>query len=128
MVSRAIENAQKRVESQNFDIRKHLLEYDDVMNKQRQEIYAYRKEILQSQNVKDKIMLMIEELAEEIIAVHCPRDNGSEEWDIKGLKDSLYGAFSLSIEEIPDNFELLKDTIISAVGNLYEKETKWEVR
>ncbi|MBP1674392.1 MAG: Protein translocase subunit secA, partial [Bacteroidetes bacterium] len=54
MVSRAIENAQKRVESQNFDIRKHLLEYDDVMNKQRKEIYAYRKEILQSQNIKEK--------------------------------------------------------------------------
>jgi preprotein translocase subunit SecA len=122
MVSRAIENAQKRVESQNFDIRKHLLEYDDVMNKQRREIYAYRKEILQSQNVKDKIMLMIEELAEEIIAVHCPQDNGSEEWDIKGLKDSLYGAFSLSVDEISNNFELLKDTIFSAVSNLYEKK------
>ena len=53
MVSRAIENAQKRVEAQNFDIRKHLLEYDDVMNKQRIEIYAFRKEILQSQNIKE---------------------------------------------------------------------------
>ena len=104
MVSSAIENAQKRVESQNFDIRKHLLEYDDVMNKQRKEIYAYRKEILQSQNIKDKILLMIDEIAEEIISVHCPEDQNSEEWDMKGLKDSLYGTFSVSIDAVSDNF------------------------
>ena len=122
MVSRAIENAQKRVESQNFDIRKHLLEYDDVMNKQRQEIYAYRKEILQSEIIRDKIMLMIDELVEEIIAVHCPEDRSSEEWDIKGLKDSFYGAFSLSIDEVSDNFELFKDTVPSEVKKAYEKK------
>ncbi|RPI34386.1 MAG: preprotein translocase subunit SecA, partial [Nitrospiraceae bacterium] len=122
MVSRAIENAQKRVESQNFDIRKHLLEYDDVMNKQRQEIYAYRKEILQSEIIRDKIMLMIDDLVEEIIAVHCPEDRGSEEWDVKGLKDSFYGAFSLSIGEVSDNFELFRETVLSEVKKAYEKK------
>ena len=55
MVSKPIENAQKRVEAHNFDIRKHLLEYDDVMNKQRTEIYSFRKEILQGENLKDRI-------------------------------------------------------------------------
>ena len=115
MVSSAIENAQKRVESQNFDIRKHLLEYDDVMNKQRKEIYAYRKEILQSQNIKDKILLMIDEIAEEIISVHCPEDQNSEEWDMKGLKDSLYGTFSVSIDAVLDNFQTIKDMVFSEV-------------
>lgn len=120
MVSRAIENAQKRVESQNFDIRKHLLEYDDVMNKQRREIYAYRKEILQSRNIKDKILHMIDEIVEEIISVHCPEDQNSEEWDMKGLKDSLYGTFSISIDEFADNFLVFKDAILSEVKKAYE--------
>lgn len=120
MVSRAIENAQKRVEAQNFDIRKHLLEYDDVMNKQRQEIYAYRKEILQSRDIKDKVLLMIDELVEEIISVHCPEDQNSEEWDIKGLKDSLYGAFSVSIADFPDNFRAFYDAIFSEVKKAYK--------
>ncbi len=120
MVSHAIENAQKRVESQNFDIRKHLLEYDDVMNKQRQEIYAYRKEILQSRNINEKILLMADELVEEIISVHCPEDQNSEEWDIKGLKDSLYGTFSVSIADFPDNFAAFHDVIFSEVKKAYE--------
>jgi len=122
MVSSAIENAQKRVESQNFDIRKHLLEYDDVMNKQRKEIYAYRKEILQSQNIKDKILLMIDEIVEEIISVHCPEDQNSEEWDLKGLKDSLYGTFSVSLDVVLDNFQIIKDTVLSEVKKAYEKK------
>lgn len=124
MVSHAIENAQKRVESQNFDIRKHLLEYDDVMNKQRQEIYAYRKEILQSRNIKDKILLMIDEIVEEIISVHCPEDQNRDEWDMKGLKDSLYGAFSVSINEVSYNFPELKETIFSEVKKAYEAKEK----
>jgi preprotein translocase subunit SecA len=122
MVSSAIENAQKRVESQNFDIRKHLLEYDDVMNKQRKEIYAYRKEILQSQDIKDKILLMIDEIVEEIISVHCPEDQNGGEWDMKGLKDSLYGTFSVSIDAALDNFEIFKDTVFSEVKKAYEKK------
>ncbi|PKL51629.1 MAG: preprotein translocase subunit SecA [Nitrospira bacterium HGW-Nitrospira-1] len=120
MVSRAIENAQKKVEAQNFDIRKHLLEYDDVMNKQRKEIYAYRKEILQSRNIKEKILLMIDDIVEEIVYVHCPEGQNSGEWDMKALKDSLYGAFSVSIDEVPDNFPVFKDTVFSEVKKVYE--------
>jgi preprotein translocase subunit SecA len=120
MVSRAIESSQKKVEAQNFDIRKHLLEYDDVMNKQRQEIYSYRREVLQSQDIKDKVLAMIDDIVEEIISVHCPEDKGIDEWDIKGLKDSLYGTFSVSIAEVPDNFQVFYDTILAKVKNSYE--------
>jgi len=56
MVSKAIENAQKKVEAHNFDIRKHLLKYDDVMNSQRKEIYAFRKEVLESDSTKEKVL------------------------------------------------------------------------
>ena len=120
MVSRAIENAQKKVEAQNFDIRKHLLEYDDVMNKQRREIYAYRKEVLESRDIKDKVFLMIDDIVEETISAYCPEDKGGEEWDIKGLKDAIYGTFSVSITEAPDNFQVFYDTILAKVKNAYE--------
>ena len=120
MVSRAIESSQKKVEAQNFDIRKHLLEYDDVMNKQRQEIYSYRREVLKSPDIKDKVLLMIDDIVEEIISVHCPEDKASDEWDIKGLKDALYGIFSVSITEVPDNFQGFYDAILAKVKNSYE--------
>jgi preprotein translocase subunit SecA len=120
MVSRAIENAQKRVESQNFDIRKHLLEYDDVMNKQRKEIYSFRKEILQSRDIKDKVMTMTDEVAEELIALHCPEDQNSEEWDIKALKDALYGAFSVSVQEVPDDLPVFRDSVLTEIRKTYE--------
>jgi preprotein translocase subunit SecA len=122
MVSKAIENAQKRVESQNFDIRKHLLEYDDVMNKQRLEIYAFRKEILQGENLSSRIFSMIDDIVEELLSIYCSDDRHADEWDIKGLKDAIYGIFSLSLEEeLPENFDALKEKLSSEIGKLYSR-------
>jgi preprotein translocase subunit SecA len=122
MVSKAIENAQKRVESQNFDIRKHLLEYDDVMNKQRLEIYAFRKEILQGENIKSRVLSMIDDIIEEFLSVYCPDDKHADEWDTKGLKDAAYGIFSLAIEgELPGNADELKERLSSEIEQLYNK-------
>jgi preprotein translocase subunit SecA len=122
MVSKAIENAQKRVESQNFDIRKHLLEYDDVMNKQRLEIYAFRKEILQGENLRSRIFSMIDDIVEELLSIYCSDDRHADEWDIKGLKDAIYGIFSLSLEEeLPENFDALKEKLSSEIGKLYSR-------
>jgi preprotein translocase subunit SecA len=123
MITKGIENAQKRVEAHNFDIRKHLLEYDDVMNKQRIEIYSFRKEILQGENLKDRIFNMIDEIVEELFFIYCPEEKHREEWDIKGLKDSAYGIFSI----VPDviNLDSLKENIISQAKDAYErKETE----
>ncbi|MEE9524889.1 MAG: preprotein translocase subunit SecA, partial [Thermodesulfovibrionales bacterium] len=89
-VTKAIETSQKRVEAHNFDIRKHLLEYDDVNNKQRTEIYSFRREILASDNLKDRILEMTENVLDDILSTHCPEDKHPEEWDMKGLKDTLY--------------------------------------
>ena len=123
MVSKAIENAQKKVESQNFDIRKHLLEYDDVMNKQRTEIYAFRREILQGgDNLRQRIQSMIEDIIEELLDIYCPAETKFSEWDTKGLKDSLYGIFSLVVDAIPENIQELRETLISGVKESYDRK------
>lgn len=128
MVSKAIENAQKKVEAHNFDIRKHLLEYDDVMNKQRMEIYSYRKEVLAGENLKDKAYEMIEDLLDEIISIYCPEDVTDEEWDLQGLRDALIRQFTLNfnssgISEGITRLEL-KDIILNDIKVNYEKKEK----
>jgi preprotein translocase subunit SecA len=120
MVSKAIENAQKRVEAQNFDIRKHLLEYDDVMNKQRTEIYAFRKEILQGgDNLRQRILSMIDEIIDELLGMYCPEDTRFSEWDMKGLKDSLFGIFSVSMDTASEDIQSLREKISADISRLY---------
>jgi preprotein translocase subunit SecA len=97
MVTKAIENAQKKVEAHNFDIRKHLLEYDDVMNKQRTEIYKFRREVLQGEALKEKIFEMMENEVDGLMSVYCPDADDSYEWDLKGLGEALYGIFDVRI-------------------------------
>jgi preprotein translocase subunit SecA len=122
MVSKAIENAQKRVESQNFDIRKHLLEYDDVMNKQRTEIYAFRKEILHGENLRNRVLSMVDETIEEIVSLYCPEDKHAGDWDAKGLKDAVYGIFSVSVGEIPRDIITLKEQLSSQILGSYKNK------
>src|SRR5471030_2875834 len=85
LVSYQIENAQRRVETHNFDIRKQLLDYDNVMNKQREVIYKLRNEILDGASVAGQVKLMIEEDLEDKIAICCPPDTYPEAWDIASL-------------------------------------------
>ena len=98
LVSRAIENAQKKVEARNFDIRKHLLEYDDVMNQQREVIYRQRREILTSANLRPMVEEMIEDVAESLVAEHTDPDKHPEEWDLKGLEERLAARFGLRLD------------------------------
>ncbi len=122
MVTKAIENAQKRVEAHNFDIRKHLLEYDDVMNKQRTEIYSFRKEILKGENLKDRIFEMVEEVLEELILIYCPEEKHPEEWDMKGLRDAVYGVFSVTADVSPQNRDDLRESLSSLIRGAYEQK------
>ncbi len=123
MVSKAIENAQKRVEAQNFDIRKHLLEYDDVMNKQRTEIYAFRKEILHGgDNLRQRIISMVDEIVEELLAIYCPEDTRFSEWDVKGLKDSIFGIFSIAVDELPEVIESLREKLLTDIKRAYSNK------
>ena len=95
LISKAIEGAQKRVEGQNFDIRKHLIEYDDVMNRQRQVIYEQRRDVLGGNKLWSTVDDMLKEIVEDIVCDHLDEKVRPDEWDIKGLSDIIYKQFSL---------------------------------
>jgi len=97
MISKAIENAQKRVEGQNFDMRKHLLEFDDVMNRQRQVIYEQRKKVLRGETLWEDIDEMLDEVVEELIPDFIDEKQHPEEWNLKGLDDTIYKQFFLRL-------------------------------
>ncbi|HXM89180.1 MAG TPA: preprotein translocase subunit SecA, partial [Candidatus Acidoferrum sp.] len=92
-ISRAIENAQKKVESHNFDIRKHLLEYDDVMNKQREVVYHRRRELLSGASLKEDVLDMCDALIEEIAGAHANNEIDPAEWDWKAIDDAFFKQF-----------------------------------
>src|SRR5690348_12796527 len=94
-ISKAIETAQKKVEARNYDIRKQVVEFDDVMNDQRKVIYAQRAEIMDSEEVSDVIEEMRAETAASLIAAHCPPGTYPEQWDVPGLKESIDVVFGL---------------------------------
>ena len=126
MISKAIENAQKRVEGQNFDIRKHLLEYDDVMNRQRQVIYEQRKKVLRGEDLWKDIEEMTEELVDDLIPDYIEEKQHPEEWNLKGLDDMVFKQFSLKLNlsdpERGLNQEEIRETIISAVKSHLKKK------
>jgi preprotein translocase subunit SecA len=99
MVTRAIANAQKKVEAHNFEIRKQLLEYDDVMNKQREVIYQHRHAVLAGENIREDVQDMIKEVVTSFTDTYCPADQYPEEWDYNGLVEALQGQFALDIRE-----------------------------
>ncbi|MFA6346346.1 MAG: preprotein translocase subunit SecA, partial [Syntrophales bacterium] len=98
LISRAIENAQKRVEGQNFDIRKHLLDYDDVMNRQRQVIYEQRKKVLRGEELWKDIESMLAEVIEDTLAQYIDEKHHHETWDLKGLQDWVWRQFGLKLD------------------------------
>ena len=101
LINKAVENAQKKVEAHNFDIRKHLLQYDDVMNKQRKVIYEMRREVLGSENLRDMAMEFTDELSENIAATISEEKTHPEEWDYEGLRNTVAAQFGFLLE-IPE--------------------------
>ncbi|PZE19278.1 preprotein translocase subunit SecA [Paenibacillus xerothermodurans] len=93
LITRAVESAQKRVEGNNFDVRKVVLQYDDVMNQQREIIYKQRREVLESDNIRDITLGMIFPVIERIVEAHCPKDLVPEEWDLPAIIDYANGTF-----------------------------------
>jgi len=100
LISRAIENAQTKVEAHNFDIRKHLLEYDDVMNQQREVIYKQRRELLQGKSIRSEIEEMIRDRAEQIAAQFADETRLPEDWDMKGIKDAVFQQFNFRLASL----------------------------
>jgi preprotein translocase subunit SecA len=94
LITRSIETAQKRVENRNFDIRKHVLQYDDVMNQQRELIYRQRRQVLTGENLKEMIASMIEEVVGRTVETYCPEGVHQEEWDLESLLSSADQVFA----------------------------------
>ncbi|GBC61672.1 preprotein translocase subunit SecA [Desulfonema ishimotonii] len=130
LISRAIENAQTKVEGHNFDIRKHLLEYDDVMNQQREVIYEQRREALRGENLKPAIEDMMSDKAEEIAFTFADEKLLPEDWDISGLNDAIFKQFNFRMELDTDalegvNTEVLAERIYDRATAVYnEKEAE----
>ena len=103
LISRAIENAQKKVEGHHFDIRKHLLEYDDVMNKQREIIYTLRRDLLRGDGVRDLIKSMADEKLESLIEGFTDPKEYPENWDIVGLKENIARLFGFAPKIGPED-------------------------
>lgn len=93
LISRAIESAQKRVEGNNFDQRKIVLQYDDVMNQQREIIYKQRREVLFSENIREIVLEMIKPVVTKIVEAHCPSDDIPENWELQEIVDYAEGNF-----------------------------------
>jgi len=98
LISRAIENAQRKVEGHNFDIRKHLLEYDDVMNQQREVIYRQRREILDGKDLNEAMEEMIQEKVDEIVEQFANENTAPEEWDVKGMQKAVLKQFNIKMD------------------------------
>jgi preprotein translocase subunit SecA len=127
MISRAIENAQSRVEGHNFEIRKQLLEYDDVMNQQREVIYRQRREALAGKSLKNSILEMIREKAEETADVFAGEKPHPEDWDLKGLNDAVYKQFNFRLNSLDPqaldglNRDGLAELIYEETYRIYQK-------
>lgn len=122
MVTRAIANAQKKVEAHNFEIRKQLLEYDDVMNKQREVIYQHRHAVLAGEHIQQDIHDMMRDIVNNFVETYCPADQYQEEWDFNGLGEALQGQFALDITQgkgsVADHFkDVGRDALIEDIQN-----------
>jgi len=126
LISRAIENAQKKVEAHNFDIRKHLLEFDDVMNRQRQVIYEQRKRALKGEDLWSDVEEMLEELVDGIVSQYVDEKSHPEEWNLRGLDDIVFKQFSLrlNLSETGRNLsrDAIEDTLIDSVKTLLKNK------
>ncbi len=115
LVSKSIENAQRKVEAHNYDIRKHLLEYDDVANDQRKVVYSQRNDLLEVDDIKETIDAIREDVVDAMFASHIPPGSVDEQWDVDGLYKQLYTDFGL---DLPINQWLASDK------NLHEESLR----
>lgn len=125
--TRAIENAQKKVEAHNFDIRKHLLEFDDVMNKQREVVYAQRRFILGGEELKDTIVEMMEDVVADLVDRFTDERSHFEDWDLPALSDALWGQFGIrfnfeSLEAGEQNRDGLTEHILERAREAYDRK------
>jgi preprotein translocase subunit SecA len=128
MVSKAIERAQTQVEGRNFETRKHLLEYDDVMNKQREAIYKLRRDILEGREGRDYVMGLAEDILDGLLDLHCPEKTDPQDWDLTGLRTEMLAYFNINaggmnLDEL--GIDELRETLWKVIEERYaEKESR----
>lgn len=127
LLTNSIENAQKKVEGKNFGIRKHVLQYDDVMNKQREVIYEERRKVLEGENMRDHVFGLVDNIIDRAIEIYTADARYPEEWDLDGLKDYLGNIFlppkMFSLMDTEDlTFGTLKQQLVDMAGDIYEKK------
>lgn len=131
-ISKALERAQQKVEARNFDIRKHLLRYDDVMNDQRKIIYEQRRELMLSQDISEMVADMRSDVIETIVQRHIPQDSLIEQWDLEGLQSEIHRVFGINIdakawanEEGIAEAEIIQRIIEAVSQHMKAKEEKY---
>ncbi len=120
MVTRAIERAQKQVEGRNFEVRKQLLKYDDVMNKQREAVYSMRRETLEGHDTRGELMRMSREVLDGAIDLHCPEDADPRDWNLSELGTDVLSYFDLDVNKLPFKMDELgidelRDSLVSSI-------------
>ncbi|HVN30886.1 MAG TPA: preprotein translocase subunit SecA, partial [Thermoanaerobaculaceae bacterium] len=126
MVSRSIERAQKQVEGRNFEIRKHLLEYDDVMNKQREAVYRLRRRVLEGKEGREWVLRAAREIVESLVDSYCPEDKHPDEWDHEAMERELKELFGLTMAQADVSWETvnrpkLGEALTAAVEQRFEE-------
>jgi preprotein translocase subunit SecA len=129
MITRAIERAQKQVEGQNFTVRKHLLEYDDVMNKQRTTIYGQRRKILKGEDQHEYFLGLIDNLVDWMLDTHANKDASPEDWDREALRQALLAQFGLDLETLGIDWATvvhgeLRDRLVKGLVAVYEAKER----
>jgi preprotein translocase subunit SecA len=125
LITRRIQKAQEAVEAQNFEARKHLLEYDDVNNKQRKAVYGMRRQLLEGVDQKERILEMVRGIVDQFIEMRCPEDKHPDSWDLNQLRNDVLSQFGARID-IPDISSLskieLSDAIIERLQQKYQEK------
>ena len=129
LISRRIENAQKAVEAQNFEARKHLLEYDDVMNKQRETIYSIRRSALEGKEQKDYALGIADDIARELVDTFCPKNEHPEKWNVTQFAAEVLNQFGIDvktggIDVAKMSHDELAETLVTRVKERYAEKEK----
>jgi len=128
LVSRQIEGAQKKVEQYHFDVRKHVLEYDDVMNVQRKVIYEERRKVLLGENLRENVADMIERLIDENVAAFCPQGVPRDEWDLPGLREAVAALVprlaDVGEEDLRGSSDQITETLVARALEAYEAKER----
>ncbi|MDD9332895.1 MAG: preprotein translocase subunit SecA, partial [Bartonella sp.] len=125
-INKALEKAQKKVEARNFEIRKNLLKYDDVMNNQRQVVFEQRMEVMNTENLTEMTVEMRNEVIEDLVETHIPYGAYAEKWNVKDLQKELYQIFNLNlpIEKWASEEGIVEEQIVERITKAVEKFEK----